>query len=136
MNRRNHIKIEGYSPDEIASFSIKELRSLIFCDEPITFQAGSGEILGQFKIKGESLIIELAHIDGGGEGVLPTIAALAKKLAKREGFAFIDWRVHAINCEKPNFKLQNVLEKKGFIIEKVSDSGECYHLIEQLETSK
>ena len=40
--------------------------------------AGTAEILGEFKVKGESLIVELAQIDGGGEGVLPTLSLLAQ----------------------------------------------------------
>ena len=40
---------------------------------PIVFRAGSSTVLAAVQIEGRRLIIELAHIDGGGEGVLPTL---------------------------------------------------------------
>ena len=67
------INIEGYSPDEILNLPDEQLGALVLSGEPIVFRAGTAEILGEFKVKRESLIVELAQIDGGGEGVLPTL---------------------------------------------------------------
>ena len=39
----------------------------------------------RFKISGESLIVELAQIDGGGEGVLSALTSLARRYGKRRG---------------------------------------------------
>ena len=76
------IKTEGYLPDEILNLPDEQLAALALSGEPLVFRAGSAEILGAFKLKDGNLIIELAQIDGGGEGVLPTLTSLAHKYAK------------------------------------------------------
>ena len=76
--------------------------------------------------------MELAHVDGGGEGALPALAALAHRYAIREKLNRIDWRVHAVHCARPNLKLRRVLERRGFAVVKVQDVGECYQLVESL----
>lgn len=83
----------------------------MFCDEPIHFRAGS------------------AQIDGGGEGVLPTIAALAARYVQREALGFLEWRIHAVHCANPNLKLRRVLERRGLQIREV-EGVECYHRLE------
>jgi hypothetical protein len=77
------IDIEGYTPDEILDLPDEQLDALVLSGEPLVFRVGSSEILGEFKIKSESLIIELAQIDGGGEGVLPTLTSLTHRCAKQ-----------------------------------------------------
>jgi hypothetical protein len=57
----------------------------VLSGRPIVFRAGSAEILGEFKIKGESLMVELAQIDGGGEGVLPTLTSLRSGMRRNAG---------------------------------------------------
>ena len=80
------INIEGYSPDDIlAALPDEQLDAFVLSNRPIVFRAGTAEILGEFKVKGESLIVELAQIDGGGEGVLPTLTSLAHRYAKQRG---------------------------------------------------
>lgn len=87
------------------------------------FRAGSAEILGEFKIKGESLVVELAQIDGGGEGVLPTLISLARRYAKKRGLKKVQWIVHALNCAEPNLKLRRVMERRGFQIVDIEGVG-------------
>jgi len=128
-----HILIEGYTADQILAFTNAELDRFIFVGEPIVFCVGSAEILGQFERTKDTLVLELAQIDRGGEGVLPALGALAARFAKREGLGFLEWRVHAINCAKPNLKLRRFLEKRGFEIKQIAKSGECYHRIEALK---
>ena len=106
------IEIEGYSPDEILDLPSEQLDALTLSGEPLILRAGSAEILGEFKIKGESLWIELAQIDGGGEGVLPTLTSLAHRYAKRRGLKRVEWVVHALNCAEPNLKLRRVMERR------------------------
>jgi hypothetical protein len=69
-------------------------------------------------------------VDGGGEGALPALAALAHRYALREGLSTIDWRVHAVHCARPNLKLRRVLERRGFTVGVVAGVGECYQRIE------
>jgi hypothetical protein len=59
------INIEGYTPDEILRLPDGQLDSIVLSGEPLVFRAGSAEILGEFKIRGGSLLVELAQIEGG-----------------------------------------------------------------------
>jgi hypothetical protein len=100
------IKFEGYSSDEILALPDDQLEAFVFVGEPIIFKAGSSEILGEFRIKEVNLIVELAQIDGGGEGILPLLFVLAKKYAQKRNLEKVEWIVHALNCAKPNPKLR------------------------------
>jgi hypothetical protein len=122
------VTIEGYSADEVLALSNDELSKFVFCDEALVFRIGSAEILGKFKRTADTLILELAHIDGGGDGALPTLGALAARYASREGLSYIEWRVHAVNCARPNLKLRHLLEKRGFEVRNVEGIGDCYFL--------
>jgi hypothetical protein len=125
------VLIEGYSIEEILAFPNEQLDQFVFCGEPIVFRVGSAEILGRFERDADRIILELAHIDGGGEGALPTLGALASRYALREGLEFLEWRVHAVRCASPNPKLRRVLERRGFKVTEVAGAGECYHLVER-----
>lgn len=129
------IPIEGFTSEQILALSPVELSAYITPGEPIVFKAGSAEILGRFWAEGTALVLELAQIEGGGEGVLRTIASLAERYSRREGLTALDWRVHAIHCAQPNLKLRRVLEHLGFQIREVTGTGECYHWIQPLHPS-
>jgi hypothetical protein len=135
MSTRRNVLIEGYSVEEILAFSNEELDRFVFCGEPIVFRAGSAEILGKFERAEDRMILELAHIDGGGEGALPAVGALASRYAAREELPFLEWRVHAVHCANPNPKLRHVLERRGFEVRKVEGVGECYHLVQAVSAS-
>lgn len=122
------ILLEGYTVDEILQLPNEELQGIVLRDEPLVFNAGSANMLGRFKVEGNALVMELAHIDGGGEGALPSVASLASRYARREGLAFIEWRVHAVHCANPNLKLRRVLERRGFVVRDMPGTGECYWL--------
>jgi len=47
------IDIEGYTPDEILNLPDEQLDGFVLSGEPLVFRAGSAEILGEFKIRGE-----------------------------------------------------------------------------------
>lgn len=112
--KRDNIKIEGMSQDEILALPDEHLDSLIFTGNPVVLRAGSAEVLGSFSCSELALQIELAQIDGGGEGVLVLLTVLAKKIARRRNCKTLEWVVHAVDCADPNLKLRRVLERRGF----------------------
>ncbi len=126
MSRMKQVNIEGYSPDEILNLPDEQLDALVLSGEPLVFRMGSAEVHGEFKIKGESLYVELAQIDGGGEGVLPTLTSLAQRYAKQRDLKKVEWVVHALNCAEPNLKLRRVMERKGFQIADVEGIGKAF----------
>lgn len=126
------VLIEGYTEDELLAFEAAEFDAIVFTNEPIVFRAGSAEILGRFQISPSTITIELAQIDGGGEGVLPTLGRFTKQLAHERGVDSIEWIVHAVTCANPNPKLKAVLERRGFSIRNVKGSGEVYYQLEDL----
>ena len=126
------INIEGYSPKEILDLPDEQLDAFALSGEPLVFRAGTAEILAEFKIKGERLIVELAQIDGGGEGVLPTLTSLANKYAKQRGLKKVEWIVHALNCAEPNLKLRRVMERRGFQITEVEGVGKAYFRVHEV----
>ena len=71
------ILFEGFTEAELLSLPSETVEGLVLLGEPIVFRAGSATILGSFKTNGNALVIELAQIDGGGEGVLTSLGSLA-----------------------------------------------------------
>jgi hypothetical protein len=132
---RRKVLIEGYSVDEILALPNEQLDQFVFCGEPIVFRIGSAEMLGRFDRTSDRLILELAHIDGGGEGALPALSALASRYALRENLTYVEWRVHAVHCANPNPKLRHVLERRGFEVREIEGVGECYHFVETSSAS-
>lgn len=133
MPDHKEITIEGYTADELLGLTELEVEQIAFTNEPIAFSVGSAEILGQFNVRADTLVVELAHIDGGGEGVLATIWSLAERFAKRMRLRRVEWIVDAVHCAEPNLKLRRVLELKGFKIERLGGAGEAYHYVQDLE---
>ena len=127
------INIEGYSADEILNLPDEQVDDFVLCGRPIVFRAGSAEILGDFKINDQSLIVELAQIDGGGEGILPTLTSLAQKYAKKRGLKKVEWIVHALNCAEPNLKLRRVMERRGFQIVEIEGAGKAFYLVHEID---
>ena len=127
---RREVLFEGLSEQEILNLPSEELENLVLLGEPLVFRAGSAVLLGSFKVARDRLVIELAQIEGGGEGVLVSLASLAKRYARLQKLSGIEWIVHAVTCAKPNLKLRRVLEHRGFTIEEIEGVGEAYHLIE------
>jgi hypothetical protein len=129
----NRINVDGCTPEQILNMSDEEFKAFIFVDKPIVFHIGSAEILGEFKIEIEKLIIELAQIDGGGEGVLPIVASLSKKYARNRKLKEIEWIVHALNCAQPNLKLRHVMERKGFTVKEIEGIGKAFYFLDKLD---
>ena len=126
------IDMEGYSADEILNLPDEQVDEFVLCGRPIVFRAGSAEILGEFKINDTSLIVELAQIDGGGEGILPTLTSLAQRYAKKRGLKKVEWIVHALNCAEPNLKLRRVLQRRGFQIVDLEGTSQAFCLVQEI----
>lgn len=129
------ILFEGLTEAEILQLPSKEIESLILLGEPLVFRVGSATILGSFRITGDRLVIELAQIDGGGEGVLISLASLARRYAIARGLPSIEWIVHAVSCAKPNLKLRRVLELRGFVVEDIPGIGTACHRTDHLSAT-
>ena len=121
------IEVEGATVDEILNWPEEYFDELVLIDKPIVFNIGSAQVLGQFALTDNELVVELAQIEGGGEGVLPAISKISKHIAKIKRLNSISCVVHAINCANPNLKLRAHLEKAGFLIKNVSGKGDAYH---------
>ena len=76
------VLIEGFAAEELLSWPADKLRELVAVGRPIVFRAGSSTVLAAVQIEERRLIIELAHIDGGGEGVLPTLWRFGQSYAR------------------------------------------------------
>ena len=129
MSQRE-VLFDGLREEEILNLPQEEVENLILLGEPLVFRVGSAELLGSFKIARDRLVVELAQIEGGGEGVLMALASLAKRYATLRKLSGVEWIVHAVSCANPNLKLRRVLEHRGFIIREVEGVGEAYHLVE------
>jgi len=130
MSTVREITFEGLTGEEILALPPRDIEQLIVTGEPLVFRVGSATILGTFKRTPGRLIVELAQIEGGGEGVLMSLSSLAKRYAELNMLTEIEWIVHAVSCAKPNLKLRRVLEHRGFSVEHISEVGQAYHLIE------
>lgn len=133
MSASPPLLIEGLTPDEILALPDEHLDALVLTDTPLTFRAGTAEILGQFCVQSRRLTVQLAHIEGGGEGVLLALFLLAERLARRRGLEGVEWVVHALRCAAPNPKLRHVLELRGFAIRDVPGVGQAYYLFQPLQ---
>jgi hypothetical protein len=129
------VLIEGFTPDEILRLPEEQIEALVLTDTPVVLRAGSAEILGQFRIRGDRLVLELAQIEGGGEGVLPTLWVLTERYARQRGLSGVEWVVHALHCADPNPKLRRLLERRGFVVRDVPGVGEAYYYLHPLTTS-
>jgi hypothetical protein len=129
---RKEILIEGFTTDEILALPHEQIEELVLTGEPLVFKAGSAQVLGEFRVVDRRLVVELAQIDGGGEGVLPTLWLLAERYARGQELEAVEWVVHALNCARPNPKLRPLMERRGFTIEDVPGHGLAYYQLHRL----
>jgi hypothetical protein len=130
---QREVRFEGLREDEILELPKETVEQLILLGEPIVFRVGSAILLGSFSISRNFLIVELAQVEGGGEGVLVSLASLTRRYAKLHELTGVEWIVHAVSCAKPNLKLRRVLERRGFVIKQVSGVSEAYCFVDWLE---
>lgn len=129
---RRKVDIEGYTPDELLALPVDAISSFVFTDEPLTFRIGTAHVLGAFRVTEDRLVAELAHVDGGGEGVLVALAALCTRYVRMNRLREIEWIVHAVHCADPNLALRRVLDSRGFAVRHVPGIGDVYHRIESI----
>jgi hypothetical protein len=108
------MEIEGVSLKALKAFPREDQDALLAFGRPIAFRMGSATILAEFNRQGDVLYVNLAHIDGGGEGVLVRLWTLIRTYARDRNFAAIRWNVHAATCADPNPRLQRFLAERGF----------------------
>jgi hypothetical protein len=133
IRRGKEILFEGYTEDEIWALPKEHVNAIILTGETVVFRAGSATILGEFRVEGNRLRIELAQIEGGREGVLLLgLGALARRFALRNGISAVEWIVHAVHCAKPTLKLRRVLERRGFVVSKLPSIDEAYYKLEEM----
>jgi len=133
MSSLRPILIEGFTSEEILAFPDDYVDGNVLTGQPVVFRAGSARILGTFRRTPSRITVELAQIDGGGEGVLPTLWLLAERYAKRRGFAEVEWIVHAVSCARPNLKLRRVLERRGFQIRTLDGVSKVYYRLREYD---
>jgi hypothetical protein len=124
------VLFEGLREEDILNLPKEEVEQFILLGEPLVFRIGSATLLGSFKVERERLVIELAQIEGGGEGVLVSLSSLARRYAKLRQLSGIEWIVHAVSCTKPNLKLKHVLERRGCVVKQLAGVGEAYYLFD------
>ena len=108
------IEIEGVSLQALRMLPRPDQDALLSFARPISFTMGTGTVLAEFNRDGPELIVNLAHIDGGGEGVLLILWRAVRAYAAERGYRSIRWNVHALTCAKPNPRLQRFLRTHGF----------------------
>jgi hypothetical protein len=108
------MEIEGLTLGDLKALPPADLDELLSFGRPIAFRMGSATILAEFNRIDDELRVNLAHIDGGGEGVLLALWKLIEAYAADRQFRAIRWNVHALTCAKPNPRLQRFLRARGF----------------------
>jgi hypothetical protein len=131
-----HVPIEGHTLDEIVNMGDDEADTFVFKAGPVVFSLGSATLLGEIKRTTTTLVLEIAQIEGGGEGVLLSLWVLAHRYARARRLDQIEWIVHAVDCVRPNARLQQVLARKGFVVEEVPGYGLAYHLLSDVSRRK
>jgi hypothetical protein len=124
--------IEGYPAEQLPDALSPELLADVLSGRSIVARAGSAKILLSAEIKVDILRVHLAHIDGGGEGVLPALMAVFVRVARSREATAVEWFVHATNCAKPNPRLRPILERRGFSIVEASDGTTHYFRRDEL----
>ena len=131
MSLGRRLLIEGYSPDELLALPDQAIEQLAIGAGPFVVRAGSASILGEIRIVGECITVELAHIDGGGKRVLPGISSFIHRYARLRRMERVEWIVHAATCARPNLELRRVLIRRGFQL--VDRGGSpVYRLLEEV----
>ncbi|HYF03232.1 MAG TPA: hypothetical protein VEC36_07640 [Patescibacteria group bacterium] len=123
----NEILIEGNNANQLLEMLDEpSFKNEIISGKPIVFKIGNAQILAQFEENDNSAVIDLVHIDGGGEGVLLAFINLAKSYCRTNNIHKTYWYIHARNCANPNQKLQRILELKNFKKRFIQGRGDVF----------
>ena len=126
------MEIEGLSLTALKALPPDELDALLAFGRPITFRMGTATILAEFNKADRDLSVNLAHIDGGGEGVVVTLWKIIATYARDRGYQGVSWNVHALTCANPNPRLQRFLRERGFEETASAEHGRVLALREPL----
>jgi hypothetical protein len=130
MFGRKEILFDGFSDEEILNLPPEQIEALVLNGEPLVFRIGSAIVLGEFRRQENRLIVELAQIEGGGEGILTSLGSLVQRYARLQNIETVEWIVHAVTCAKPNLKLRRILDRRGFVVHELPGIGEAYHFVD------
>ena len=130
------IRIEGYMLEDILAFPVEEVIAYVEARVPVIVSVGSSEVLCEFHVRGETLVVVLAHIDGGGEGVLRATHRLLANTARGIGCSKLRIIATAVHCADPNPKLRRLLERLSFAVEATDNYGEAYVLVETISAGE
>lgn len=108
------MNIEGVSLKTLKALPKDEQDALMAFGRPVTFRIGSATVLAEFNRSETELAVNLAHIDGGGEGVLVVLWKALENYAVDRRYTTVQWNVHALTCATPNPRLQHFLRARGF----------------------
>ncbi|QND55227.1 hypothetical protein [Mesorhizobium huakuii] len=114
MSQSARIEIEGTSLEDLRTMPHADQDALLAFGRPISFTMGSATVLAEFNRRDGTLLVNLAHIDGGGEGVLLVLWKHTRAFAIERQFSTVRWNVHAATCAKPNPRLQRFLRTHEF----------------------
>ena len=129
-SHRKEILFDGFSEEEILGLPVEQIEGLVLTGQPMVFRAGSATVLGEFRREKDRLVVELAQIEGGGEGVLVSLGSLVKRYARLHRIETVEWIIHAVTCAKPNLKLRRVLDRRGFTVRDVPGIGQAYYYLD------
>ena len=126
------MEIEGISLQTLKALPGDELDALLAFGRPITFRIGSANILAEFNRSENTLVVNLAHVDGGGEGVLLLVWKAIAQYATDRSYSALLWHVHALTCARPNPRLQQFLRGRGFEVVDHEVYGQVFMLLQPL----
>jgi hypothetical protein len=121
-----HLLIEGYTPDELLDALVPDLAAEVLSGRPLIARVGTADILLALRLDNDVLTAEIAHVDGGGEGALPTLFGLIKRLAESQDVRIVRWHILAARCARPNPRLRPILERCGFALAEPPSFGLCF----------
>src|SRR5688572_4277455 len=101
--------VEGLRLEDWRALSIEQQNALVPLGRAITFRIGSATVLAEANECSGVLIVNLAQVDGGGEGVLLQLWKLIATWALARGCTAVRWNVFAATCADPNPRLQEFL---------------------------
>jgi len=129
------MEIEGISLQNLKALPRSELDALLAFGRPITFRIGTADVLAEFNRLENTLAVNLAHVDGGGEGVLLLVWKAVAQYAVDRRYSAVLWHVHALNCARPNPRLQRFLHRRGFEVVNHEIHGQVFMLLQPLGQS-
>jgi len=135
VKQETQILFDGLTVEELSQLSWEEIEAWIVRDDPIVFRASEADVLAQFSLSEMVLTVQVSVVEGGGDGVLVQLFSVIEKMSRKHQVRKIIWQVHALNCMKPNPKLQRVLRGFDFYVVEPEDSVGYFEKITSINDS-